>query len=457
MILRRLLSNIIDFILYLVTFFLIFKVSGLDANRDNFYFLIFISFVVIFILPVLSFSNTIGKRILKLHWEESKGIKTKLLFKYFIYFLILNPSLSIVAAITSLPIFKESTINNDLLFNINIFVASIVSHLLFFFITKGRCHILDYYLKSYLTGYSFKKRLSVSLGIIFLFSGSFFLARIYEYKGNISHSIIDNVFFSRFIKEQYPEDSFYGNRVYTMRKESTDIFTPADPFSFFFKRMNKQKIIFLNLPQDVLKSDSQRRSICYDLILKSSANNLYNDYSPIQTKIVLTSYKLGHFLESYKYTYVYYFEDNIMEWGVYGGIKMDSTSAENYVNFINSHNRSRRKKIEKKFNLMWKEIVNKAEYDNDFKNELIQSYGVSLKPELYKNSIKIYLDTVSLKLNKISFEDVELTGWMGLQFPIRFKTEEHQFYNFLVKGGIPEYDQNVIYLSHLRDLVGKGL
>ena len=187
--------------------------------------------------------------------------------------------------------------------------------------------------------------------------------------------------------------------------------------------------------------------------MQSYRNDLFSDFKPEQTRIVLSNIEQGMFLEYYNYFYIYYFDNDLIEWNVYGGIEADSITMKNYIDFNNNYTKGligKLENLEKKLDLTWKEIIEQSEKNVKIENEIKGIYNSSFSSELYYNKLIISLDTNKLKLKKIDFTDTKLNGYMNFNFPI---TELKQRVNLtnLINGEIFEYDENVDYLKLLRD------
>lgn len=68
-VIKRILSNIIDIILYLGLFILLNFLTQIENNLDASSFLLFITFILYFGLPLFFIGNTFGKLFLGLKWK----------------------------------------------------------------------------------------------------------------------------------------------------------------------------------------------------------------------------------------------------------------------------------------------------------------------------------------------------------------------------------------------------
>ena len=337
MIFKRLLSNLIDFIIYIIIFFILFKISGLETNTNHLYYFYFISFVITFIFPVFLIKNTIGKKITKLEWEDKTNLKLKLFTKYTLYYLAVAPSFSILSAISSFPLLNPVIGDFDKILSVQLFFALVITDIIVFIASLGKYHIIDYIINLNLSNYNFKRKPMRFLFSLYLYFSIFFLFNLYSYKYNLSFSSIGNSFSSSMYKEQYPADLFYGNSVFSLKEKSDGVFSPTNPLSFIYKQKLSQKTLYLNVPTQIFKSESERKSICLNLIMQSYRNDLFSDFKPEQTRIVLSNIEQGMFLEYYNYFYIYYFDNDLIEWNVYGGIEADSITMKNYIDFNNNY------------------------------------------------------------------------------------------------------------------------
>jgi hypothetical protein len=460
MIFRRLLSNIIDFAIYIIVFFILFKISGLETDTNHLYYFYFISFLLTFIFPVFLIKNTIGKKITKLEWEDKIDLKLKLFTKYTLYYLVVAPSFSILSAISSFPLLNPVIGDFDKILSVQLFFALFITDIVVFAVSLGKHHIIDYALNLNLSNYKYRRKPIRFLYSVYLYFSVFFIFNLYSYKYNLSFSSIGNSLSSSFSKEQYPEDLFYGNYVFSLKEKSDGVFLPTKPLSFIYKQKLPQKTLYLNVPSQIFKSENDRKSICLDLIMQSYRNDMVSDFKPEQTRIVLSSIEQGIFLEYYNYFYIYYFDNDLFEWNVYGGIEADSITMKNYIEFNNNYTRGllgKMENLEKKLNLTWEEIIEESDKNKNIENQVKGIYNSSFSSTLYYDKLIISLDTNKLKLNRIDFTDTKLNGYMNFNFPI---TELQQRVNLtnLINGEVLEYDENVDYLKLLREeTTNKGI
>jgi len=449
MIFKRVFSNILDFLIFFLVFFISFKISGLEYNIAHSYFFYFSSFCIVFLIPIATIDNTIGKEIINLYWHKSTNLKLKLSLKYFLYYLIVAPTFSIPTALASFPYLNNQIKGPDLVISFKLLFVFFATDLIIFIFSLGKFHLLDYFLNLMIKKNKFVHSQFASLGIICLFFGLFFITNILQYKNNISYKSVEYSAFNIIHKEQYPRDLFFGNSVFVTKENSTKSFTPTKPLSFLFSNSVKQKTLYLNLPEQIFNSEYEREKVCINLINKSNLNDYFSKYDTEQTRIILTNLKMGKYLESYKYYYIYYFENNLPEWGIYGGIKADSITADKYVKFINNYNRDRIQKIENSQNLSWSEIIEKCENDSEFENNIRNALTSNINFNTGYETLTIRIDSSRLILNKIKFSDTKLNGFVNFNFPI--KAPEHSI-NTINFGNyeIIENDDNVDFLKHLR-------
>lgn len=460
LIIKRLLGNLLDFLIYIIIFFILFKMSGLETDSNHLYYFYFISFVITFIFPVITIKNTIGKKLLKLEWENNAAIKLKLSTKYFIYYLAVAPSFSIFSAISSFPLLNPLFNNFDKIIVIQFAIAYVITDIIVFLFGLGKYHILDYLFNINLNNHPFSKKPFKFLGVIYLFFGLFFVLNLYVYKYSFTFSNFENSISSTLEKEHYPSDQYYGSYVFTVNEKSDGVFKPTKPFTFLFNQKLQQKTLYVNLPKEVFNSENERKSICLNLLVQSITNDLFSDLKPEQTRIVLSNIERGIFLEYYNYFYIYYFDNDLVKWNVYGGIEADSITMKNYLNFNYNYNKSilnKQENIEKKYNLTWKELIEKSEIDSLLNNEIKNVFNANLSSELYYDRLKITNDTNYIEFKKIEFKDTKLNGYMNFNFPISDLQQRVNLTN-LVNGKAFEYDENVDYLKLLREeTTNKGM
>lgn len=385
---KRIGSNFIDIILLIVFFYVITFVSGLNRNSgENLVFIFFISFFLSTILPILINGNTFGKIILKLKWRDRINLRILLVLKYLLYALYFTPGFSFFNLLTSL-VNKLEFLRG---FELNIFFSLLILDILVFILSLGRFHILDYFLNLQLKNLPYKRTAFKSLNLIL---SSLFIAictQIYALgKGmtlnNYALSLFDN-----FYEENFPADKFYGNKPIVLKEKSNRVLTTSEIYSFLLNIEYDLKTIILVIPEEIFLSDSDKKKICIELINQSITNDTFAFYKPRQTKIILKAYKIGDFFETYNYTSTYYFNNDSGDWGIYGGIKDDSTFVKNYLNFLK--------------NLKYEPIKNSNKIKYTFTG------NISDDKFLIKNSDNI------LKFEKLSFENAHMSKTMEINYP----------------------------------------
>lgn len=460
MIFKRLAGNLIDFLIYILVFFILFKMSGLETDTDHLYYFYFISFLVTFLVPIILYKNTFGKQIMRIQWKEDKDLKLKLVSKYTFYYLNVAPSFSILSAISSFPLFNPIFENYDKVLLFKLVLVFVIADIVVFVLSVGKFHIIDYALKLELNKNQYCRKPLKSLCIIYLFFGLLFVANLFVYKYNLTFSGLSSSFGSIIFKEQYPDDIFYGSYVFSVRDKSENVFSPTEPLSFIFKQRLPQKTLYMNLPEEVFNSESERKVICINLIEHSWRNNLFSDFKPRQTRIVLSNIKRGFFLEYYNYFYIYYFDNELPEWGIYSGIQADSITMRDYLTFNNNYNKvliDKVKNIENKLKLPFNKILEKSENDSSIEKEVMSIYSSRISSTILYDKLVIELDTTKLELKKIDFTEAKLNGYMHLNFPISDLELKVNLVN-LLNGQLFEYDDNVNYLKLLREeITNKGI
>ena len=453
-------SNVLDFSIYLLVFLLLFKMSRLDTESGSLYYFYFVSFLFTFFFPVVLIKNTIGKKVLGLQWTEVTNLKLKLGAKYTLYYLAVAPSFSIITAITSFPFLNPEFRDFDKILSAKIFLVYITTDILVFVFSLGKHHLLDYVLNLSLKKSSYSRKPYKTLTIVYVFFGLLFFANVYTYKYDITFSRIESHFGKGLYKEHYPSDLYYGSGVFTLKDQSPNVFSPSKPLSFIYSQKLPQKTLYLNLPEIAFNSESERKKICMDIVAQSRLNDLFSEFKPRQTRIVLSNFKRGFFLEYYNNFYIYYYDNYLPEWNIYGGIQADSITMRSYIAFNNNHVKSLLKKIEnmeEKLGLTWKEIVDESENNEVYSKEIMELYRSNLDITTFYDGLEIKLDTSKLELNRIEFSDTKLNGYMNINLPVQDLEQRVNLTNFL-NDELLEYDENVDYLRILRDeITNKGI
>ncbi|MBL0013006.1 MAG: hypothetical protein IPP30_04390 [Flavobacterium sp.] len=263
------------------------------------------------------------------------------------------------------------------------------------------------------------KRPLKSLSIILLFWSVLIFTNLAFLKKDISvrnlYSSISNDIYT----ENFPEDLFYGNKVFVVKRKSDTVFIPSDMLSFLFKKEYKQKLLFLSLPFEIFNSKEERFIICKELLLQSIRNDMFMQFHPKQTRITLRAFKKGNFLEYYNYTYTYYFNRDGY-WGLYGGIKNDSTMVDTYYSFIKQ-------------------------------TKAIKSEKISFQSTILSDKIMIRSKTAKLQFDKISFDETPQRGMMQLNFPPQNIIYRTNYWNIIDGSEFPDLEEDFFYLQFCRD------
>jgi len=420
MILKRLLSNIIDIALYFIVLFFIYKLSGSKRDPDSLILFYISSFFTTFIIPILFIKNTFGKAVLNLEWVKTQNLVLKLCAKYMTYFLAHIPGFSIISAVFSFPYLNSIFKSIDVIIVYKLFIAFATTDLFLFFFSKGKLHIVDYFLDLKLNKVDFKNSRLGFLKYTFLFFGVYFFISVSAYNNKLEFKQF-NAQGIKLYKEHFPPEQYYGQTVYVHKEKSPVVFNPYHYTSFLYSVFLPQKTIFLNLPEEVFKSKSNRHEVCKRLIIQSIENDFWSEFKPVQTRIILSSSSRGVFLDYFQYEYIYYFENNLPEWGIHGGIKTDSTTINSYTDFIHSFKTNliqEKIKIEQKYDLSFQSILELSKDDPNFYEKLKWFNDLKLASAVYDNRVEINLSSSKIIFDKIDFSDKEPRKFRFFQYPM---------------------------------------
>lgn len=431
--LKRLLSNLIDLIFFLSIYLFLVYVSGITRTQSNLIYITVVTFLLYFVVPILSINNTFGKAIVGITWSNSRNIKHLLLFKYIFYFSFFAPNFSLVSTLTNFPFLNN--FGYDKILSLQLAVSLIFIDLIMFIISFGRYHALDYILNLRINGMIYNKLPLVSLSYILFFLGSFIALNFTCYMYNIDFQKLNKSFAREIYWEHYSEDLYHGNKPMIIKKKSDEVFVPSQILSFLFDKEYNQKIIYLVLPEKVFNSAIDRKIICYNLIDESMTNDIFNSYKPVQTKIVLTTIKEGNFFEYYNYSYTYFFDKNLPELGIYGGVKGDSLTTRKYFNFVTN-------------------VINKKGFLTTDKNAKYKTKYYDLKASFSKDYYSILLQNEKLSFKLIKFEDVEKRGNFQLNFPPQSVIYRSNYFNLTEENF--QIDDNLYYLKLARDNISNN-
>lgn len=428
-VLKRLLSNKIDFILFLSTYLLLVYLSEINRTQSNLIYVTLVAFILYFTVPILTINNTFGKAILKIEWKNSENVKHLLLFKYIFYFTFFIPSFSLVSTITNFPYLNNT--EYDKILTIQLVSSLIIINIIILIIGLGKYHALDYILNLEIKYLEYSRKPLLSLFYMLLFVSSFIILSFISYRFNISFQKINNTFAKEVYWENFSDDLFHGNKPMVIKKKSNEVFTPSETLSFLFNKEFNQKTIYLMIPEKIFYSTSDRKAICYNLLRESIDNDIFYNFDPSQTKIVLTTIKEGYFFEYYNYSYTYYFDKNFPDLGIYGGIIGDSLTPTKYLNFVKS--------VKLKQNSL----------SEAFKHTKKEKKFYALKASLNYKQYNIFVEDVKISFDFIRFEDVKMKTNMQLNFPPQSVIYRTNFFNIV--GDDLQIDDNIYYLKFARD------
>ncbi|WP_123855447.1 hypothetical protein [Chryseobacterium shandongense] len=377
----------------------------------------------------MTIDNSIGKAIVNISWYNSSYKKHLLLFKYIFYFLFFIPNFSLISALTNFPFLIN--FGYDKILSIQLAVSLILIDLIMFLSSCGRYHAIDYILDIKINGMHYNKLPLVSLSYFLSFLGCFLTLNFTCHRYNFDFQNLNRSLSKEIYWEHYSEDLYHGNKPMIVKKKSDEVFTPSEILSFLFHKEYNQKIIYLILPEKVFNSADDRKKICYNLIDESITNDIFKSYKPIQTKIVLTTIKEGNFFEYYNYSYTYFFDRNLSELGVYGGIIGDSLTPEKYFNFV-------------------KKVIGKKGFPTTDK----KTKYYDLKASLSKDNYNIFIENEKLSFKLIRFEDVEKKANFQLNFPPQSVIYRSHYFN-LTDGNF-QVDDNLYYLKFARDSISSN-
>lgn len=338
--------------------------------------------------------------------------------KYYLYFLAFFPGFSLISLFTNFPYFKIN--NYNLAISIQLLITISILDLIIFLFSLGKFHLLDYILNLKLENLEFKKKELKSLSIILLFWTIFIFTNLLFLKLDLTIKKVNDTVSKDIYFENFPEDMFYGNKPFIVKLKSDSVFITSDMLSFLFNKVYDQKVIYLNLPFEIFNSKEDRYKVCKDLLIQSMNNDIFTDYNPKQTKIVLRSFKEGYFLEYYSYNYTYYYSKEETSWGIYGGIKNDSLTVEKYTNFVNKVIKQKNKK------------------------------KITLNSTLYNNKYEININQDKIQFEKIHFNETEMKGMIQLNFPPQPIIYRANYWN-IINGEIPDFEDDIFYLKFSRD------
>ena len=437
---KRILSNLIDITLFISVYLILGYISKFERNENNMNFILFVTFILYFIIPIIIIKNTFGKLLVQINWLNNSNTKLFLALKYSLYFLFFAPKFSWISLIVNIPIINAR--NYDKLLSIQLFFTFFVLDIIIYLLSKGKYHILDYIFNLQIIHINYKKNELRSLSIILAFVSIFFIINITCFRFNLTFQNINNNISKDIYTEHFPTDKFYGSRILVIKQKTSQIILPDNMLSFLFEKEYNQKILFLYLPYNIFNSTIERKKICYELINQSLTNDVFSEFKPAQTKIVITTIKEGYFFENYNYSYTYYFSHKTPQWGIYSGIKADSTIVENYINFVTGIENDKKEKM--------KLIIKKFKENKKTNSEIVDELKyIHLNSTIYNNKIEISNNNNKLILKKIDFNNSIIHGNFQLNFPVQNLESKVIFFNILNNETF-ENDDNIFNLMFAR-------
>jgi hypothetical protein len=398
---RRIIADIINILIYLITFILLYHLSSIDTNSDFFEALYYVAFLISFIVPIFKVQNSIGYIIAKLKWENDKNLTIKLLIKFSFPFILL-------ITIGNMDMVGQPAINPQLvgyLSIINNFYFSIIFPVINFFIlliSKGKYSIIDYCLNIRLVCNSYVRSYAMTMGMLLLILSIYLLQSAVVYKYNLS-SLKNNVQ-NIVTHEQFPDELTVGEDIIVMKNKSVNVFIPEDQRSYLSDENTSRKTLFVYVSNNVFNSTEERAELCVNLIYQSILNDEISDYHPQQTKIVIAYYKRGFIFGIQTKIYTYYYDNISPKWGIYGGIKIDTLQIRQFENAV--------LKIKN-------QVISDREKGLSNK-QIIQKYFQEITFSCGRNTslLKLYNTTINLK--KIELVDVKpITSPAFFYFPLR--------------------------------------
>lgn len=437
---KRVLSNFIDLILFILIYIILGYISNFERTENNMNYILFVTFILYFIIPIIIVKNTFGKLLLNVSWLDNSKTKYFLALKYSIYFLFFAPKFSLISLLANIPIINAS--NYDKLLSIQFFCTFLTLDIIIYLLSKGKYHIVDYIFNLQIKNLSYQKNELKSLSIILSFVSIFFIINITCFRFNLSFQNINNSISKDIYNERFPIDKFYGSRILVIKQKTSQIILPNNMLSFLFEKEYNQKILFLYLPYNIFNSTVERKRICYELINQSLTNDFFSEFKPEQTKIVLTTIKEGYFFEDYDYRYTYYYSHKIPQWGIYSGIKADSAIIKDYVNFVTGIENDNNEKLKLILKKSKKNIKKNFEIEDELK-------FVHFNSVIYCDRLEISSKKNKLTLKKIDFNKADLQGNFQLNFPVQSLNSRVHFFNILSNQTF-ENDENVYNLIFAR-------
>ncbi len=449
MIFRRLISNLVDFLIFIILAIVLIKSTNSLNNVDAVRYFYFVTFILVFVIPIMTMGNTFGKKILQLRWELSDTLKIRLITKYLLYYITFISSISFVELINDAPFLNNGLFQIDKMFQFRLLVSIIITDVIAFTLSLGKYHIIDYILNIQIASSLFKKSHSKLLGISFLLGSLIILSGIFTHKINFDTATLNQLVNDQLFFENYPKDFVNSKYCFTTKKRSAYLVCPSKPMSFMNSVELKQKTIYLNVPANVFNEESERYSLCEEVLKQSWTNDIYANYEPDQIRLILYNSEPGFFYEYYINHYIYYYDNNIPQWGIYAGIQADSITAENYLDFTNTYINSVNDKINRYETILNNDYSKKLNLDsanNLLNEELSQTYYFTTTNE----SVIITVDSSSLELNRVDFSDAELMGYFGFNFPFQ-SMDKRALIDMFSNNEIVEMDFNLDYLIYIRN------
>lgn len=445
MILKRILSNIIDLTISIIVLFIVIKFTKI-GKINYFHEAIFIFiYCTVYLLPIALIKNTFGKKILKLEWQPNNFLRSRLFIKYLSYLIIFGISNSLFNIIQEFPNSK-AIYNQKPLNSLYLSFSLIISDSLIFLLSIGKYHFLDFLLNIQINNYKYiqkpKKYLLFSLLFLVVFVG----ITTYSYHSNFSYSNNMVHLSNAVIEEPYPKDLLYGEKVISYIIDSEGVLSPSNPYSFIYENLLSQKTLLVHIPFNAFNSLQERERICLELIKRSVRNDYYFNNSPDQTRIILSSFDDGYFLNKLEYYYIYYFDNKLPEYGIYGGFIADSTKINEYDDLSKNFSKKLHiayNGIKDTSNISYNDFLIKLNNDRDFSKSINDNYFISFNFSIKQNNFIVNQDSISIIFKQIPFNETVVNGYSVHKIPFGKSSSDFIINAINSSGEQLEIDENI--------------
>lgn len=393
LILKRILASLVDLILVIIIGISLFQVFSYYDIKVEYHLIMLFIFLLGITLPVMVLCNTIGYYVFNIHIEYNANIKSKLLTKYFVYFIIFSGISERIYSCLKYLFDNYTIILLPITTSIRISITFLSLSFLTFLFTFGKANLLDLIFRIQFIN-SFVPRQRLLFYNIYIIGFIFVMSGVLEYKFKQQFNF--SKFFTSVINSSnngyYPIEIFgdYMDQEYQFvfqNDENTyNAISLSDPNSLFHKRYLSTRTISIMINSKTKNSIMQRKELLYKLLSYEKYSSVEDRKNVDQIIFNLYYYEYKYFYY-YQYVYTYYYDTKSPNLLINGG--PDMIKLKRYYYFADSA-------IVEQY---WNAIAQKLKLTKTELSKYIQNNGEIKLPDYIYSKIKN--DTLTTKFKPI--------------------------------------------------------